>query len=503
MTLSTADRKDSNALPAKILLVTGRQAEAQVRAAAGDADVLVADIDIAAFLTPELLLSAYPRGYDLILIPGAITADFQQAERVLGTKIRLGPKNAADLKAVLRRLAGEDGDKIELSRTIPACQLLERNAREEAICRLTELEEQASFAYLIKGVKIGGSSRMKVLAEIVDATHYSPQALTRRVSYYEEQGADMIDLGLPLNARPEEAKEALQTARRATDLPISIDTVRSDLILAGLQAGADMILSLNGSNLPQVGRAVAGAGAPAVIIPGPGSRSLEENLKEALALGISTIADPVLDPPLQGLASSLQRYLLIREKRPEIPLFFGVGNVTELLDADTVGSNAILAALGKECGAAILFTPEYSGKAAGSVQELATASKMMTLAQERETPPKDLGLDLLILKEKRRLPVKPIPDGAIEAGAGHIFQPDHCGCFRISTSANSILAQTGSTIVAGQNARDILNTLIEMKLVSRLDHAGYLGRELEKAEIALRLKRSYVQDEPLWSSEKH
>jgi dihydropteroate synthase len=56
--------------------------------------------------------------------------------------------------------------------------------------------------------------------------------------------------------------------------------------------------------------------------------------------------------------------------------------------------------------------------------------------------------------------------------------------------------------VAGGNARDILNTLIDTGLVKRLDHAGYLGRELEKAEIALALKRSYNQDEPLWPSEK-
>jgi len=503
MTLSTADRKECNGLPGKILLVTGRLAEAQVRAAASGADVLVADLDIAAFLTPELLLSACPRGYDLILIPGAITADFRQAERLLDTKIRLGPKNAADLRAVLRLLAGDDGEKIELSRTIPACQLLDGNARAEALCRLAVLEEKAGFANIIRGVKIGGSSRMKVLAEIVDATHFSPENLTRRVRYYEEQGADMIDLGLPLNARPDQVKSALETARRATNLPISIDTVRSDLILAGLQAGADLILSLNGSNLPQVGKAVAGAGTPAVVIPGPGPHSLEENLNGALSLGIPAIADPVLDPPLQGLATSLQRYLLFRESHPEIPLFFGAGNVTELLDADTVGSNALLAALGRECGAAILFTPEYSGKAAGSVRELATASNMMTLAQERKAPPKDLGLDLLILKEKRRLPVAPMPGGAIEAKSGHTFQPDRCGCFRISISSQSILAQTGSTTVAGRNARDILNTLIEMNLVSRLDHAGYLGRELEKAETALRLKRSYVQDEPLWSSEKH
>jgi dihydropteroate synthase len=51
--------------------------------------------------------------------------------------------------------------------------------------------------------------------------------------------------------------------------------------------------------------------------------------------------------------------------------------------------------------------------------------------------------------------------------------------------------------VAGTSAKDLLNSLIDFGLVTRLDHAGYLGRELEKAEMALRLGRSYNQDEPL------
>src|SRR5512137_2728060 len=183
MTLPAANRKETDCPPRKVLLVTGRLAQAQVRAAAGDADVLVADVDVAAFITPELLLSASPQGYDLILIPGAITADFQEAERALSTKIRLGPKHAADLKAVLRRLGKE---RIELSRTIPACRLLEGNMREGALGQVQQLEEMAHSPLQIRGIKIGGSSRMKVLAEIVDATRLHPAALTERVRYYEE-----------------------------------------------------------------------------------------------------------------------------------------------------------------------------------------------------------------------------------------------------------------------------------------------------------------------------
>lgn len=474
-------------------------AEEQVRAFESSADVLVADVDVAAFISPKMLLSACPRGYDLIIIPGAITADFQEVERRLNTQIRLGPKHAADLGAVLNSMK-KDG--LELSRSIPACQLLLGKAREYAIDQLARIEARARACLHVGTVKIGGHSRMKVLAEIVDATRYAPDELARKIHYYERQGADMIDLGLPMDGDPMQVKAALLASREATNLPVSIDTLLPELLLAGVEGGADLLLSLNGSNLAEVGPKVAAAGLPAVVIPGPGSISLEENLKAAMAIGIRVIADPVLDPPLQGLTKSLLKYLTFGQEHPEVPLFFGAGNVTELIDADTTGVNALLAALAAETKAAILFSPEYSVKATGSVHELAVAARMMMLASKRGAPPKDLGLDLIVLKEKRRLPEEAIPQECIMAKGDHKFKPDASGCFRIFLSQGRIVAQNGDTVVAGRKSRDILNTLIDMGLVSRLDHAGYLGRELERAEIALCLKRSYVQDESLWPTDK-
>lgn len=479
----------------KVLAVTGRLAQDLVRSSAKDADVLVLDADIAAFITPQMLVQAAPKGYDLILLPGAITADFTEAEKALNTKIRLGPKHAADLGFVLKHLG-----EVELSRSIPACVLFDDMMRKDALSTLERLESGAAPALTIRGMRIGGNSRMKVLAEIVDATMLTPAGLAEKIHYYEDQGADMIDLGLPLNAVAPWVSSAVGSAKRATNLPVSIDTVRSDLILAGIEAGADLILSLNGKNLPQVGQAVAEAGIPAVAIPGPGSISLEENLNAARALGIKVIADPVLNPPLLGLAESLNGYMDFRKKYPDMPLFFGVGNVTELLDADSQGANALLAAIGAEVGASILFTPEYSPKARGSVRELKTASEMMMLALNRKTPPKDLGLDLLVLKEKRHSTKEALPGGFQEALSDHRYEMDPAGSFRISIADGKILAKHDRASVVGSSARDILNTLIDMGLVSRLDHAGYLGRELEKAEAALRIGRSYVQDESLFSS---
>jgi dihydropteroate synthase-like protein len=480
----------------RILAVTGRLAQNLVEESASGADVLTLDLDVAAFITPDALLAATPRGYDLILIPGAITADFSRAEKALNTKIRLGPKHAADLGFVLRHIPG-----IELSTTTPACVLLQDRMRVDAAEELQRIEDRAVPALWIKGVKIGGEARMKVLAEVVDATRLDREALASRIAHFQESGADMIDLGLPLDAEPAQVVATTEAAKESTDLPLSIDTLQPALIRAGLEAGCDLVLSLDGHSLMEVGEEVARAGVPAVVIPGPGGVALEENLQLAIEMGILAIADPVLNPPLQGLVSSLVAYARWRDRHPGLPLFFGAGNVTELLDADSTGANALLAALGAELGASVLFAPEHSPKARGSVRELRRASEMMILAQKRRTPPKDLGVDLLILKEKRSRPAERLPEECQEASqedkSARSYVMDPAGSFRIGLAEGMIVARHERATVAGRKATEVLNALIDQGLVTRLDHAGYLGRELQKAELALTLGRSYVQDEPL------
>ncbi len=497
-------------------MVTGRLAEEMVRKAVGDrADVLVMDVDVASFITPKMLRDANPSGYDIILIPGAITADFGPVSRELETKIRLGPKHAVDLRRVLPLL-----DSVELSATVPACVLLEEKMRSEAQAAIEELESGAIAPMVIKGVKVGGDSRMKVLAEIVDATRFDDSALAEKVRHYEREGADMIDLGIPLDADPNDVARAVRTALGATRLPVSVDTLRPDLIKAGIEAGCDLVLSLDGSNLNEMGELAASAGVPAVVLPGP-ETTLEENLDRPLGLGVSAMADPVLNPPLQGLAESINRYREFHLAFPDVPLFFGVGNVTELLDADSQGVNALLAAIGAEAGASVLFTPEYSEKARGSIQELRTASEMMLLARARKSPPKDLGLDLLVLKEKHRRPEDEMPaefetvglcgsgGGRIEVGdggeeAGNIegdgcrWEMDPAGSFRIGVAKGKIVVRHDTVTLVGESAREILGEIVDRGLVTRLDHAGYLGRELERAEMAVRLGKNYSQDEPLF-----
>jgi dihydropteroate synthase-like protein len=480
----------------RILAVTGRLAKNLVEESASGADVLTLDLDVAAFITPEMLLAANPQEYDLILLPGAITADFSGAEKALNTKIRLGPKHAADLGFVLRHIP-----EMELSTITPACVLLQDRMRGDAAEELQRIEDGAVPALSIRGVKIGGGARMKVLAEVVDATRLDKETLAERVDHFRESGADMIDLGLPMDAEPAQVVATTEAAKKSTDLPLSIDTLQPALIRAGLEAGCDLVLSLDGHGLIEVGEEVAQAGVPAIVIPGPDGVSLEENLRLAAEMGISAIADPILSPPLQGLVSSLVAYAQLRDRHPGLPLFFGAGNATELLDADSTGANALLAALGAELGASVLFAPEHSPKARGSVRELRRGSEMMILAQKRRTPPKDLGVDLLILKEKHSRPGERLPEERTEAyqedKSARSYVMDPAGSFRIGLAEGMIVARHERMTIVGGMATQVLNTLIDLGLVTRLDHAGYLGRELQKAELALALGRSYVQDEPL------
>ncbi|MCK4335493.1 MAG: DUF4346 domain-containing protein [Candidatus Aenigmarchaeota archaeon] len=43
----------------------------------------------------------------------------------------------------------------------------------------------------------------------------------------------------------------------------------------------------------------------------------------------------------------------------------------------------------------------------------------------------------------------------------------------------------------------MIQSILERKLISRLDHAAYLGKEMEKAIIALKNNLNYVQGREL------
>jgi dihydropteroate synthase-like protein len=487
-----------------ILVATGHLALDTVKEAVGNAaDILLVDTEIAAFITPGKLLAAFrekytPGSFDILFIPGLTAGDFTDVSLRIGCQVYLGPKHACDLNSVIRLV-----DTVRFSDTVPACELIEGIRREEARKTLKELETLAEPALSLRGTKVGGNSVMKVMAEIVDASSMSGPGLSGTINHFLAEGADIIDLGIALTARTEAVEKTVGAAREVTDGPLSIDTTVAEHILCGVDGGVDLVLSLNSSNIDSVGAAIAEKNVAAVVIPDPGKGydSLAENINQCRRIGIENIiADPVLDPAGHGIAGSICRYLRFSAEYPDIPLFFGAGNVTELFDADSTGINALLCGIAAEAGASILFTPEYSDKTQGSIRELHTAARMMLLAKHRRSSPKDLGLDLLRMKEKRKRRERELPGGAVSARAGPGWELDPLGAFRIGIAhdregSGFIVAEHEKLTIVGKTAAEVLDTILQNRLVSRLDHAGYLGRELEKAGIALKLNRSYEQDD--------
>ncbi len=53
------------------------------------------------------------------------------------------------------------------------------------------------------------------------------------------------------------------------------------------------------------------------------------------------------------------------------------------------------------------------------------------------------------------------------------------------------------SVVSGKTAIEIVNTLIKYKYISSLQHAADMGIELCKAELALKYKLNYIQDQGL------
>ena len=273
-------------------------------------------------------------------------------------------------------------------------------------------------------------------------------------------------------------------------------------MLTGVELGVEMVLSLNSGSLKTVGKEISGSDVAVVIVP-DAKKTLLENIEFAKNLGIEKIiADPVLSPIGHGSMKSLVDYYTFRSCDKTTPLFFGTGNITELIDSDSIGVNAVLSGLAMELDASILFTPEHSDKTLGSIKELKTASRMMQLAKKRKSAPKDVGIDLLVIKEKkRRLKVESEANCSgkiVQAMEKKGWKRDPLGCFIIDiidTNDGTIRARHKDFTILGKGAKEVFDTIVDLGLISQVGHAGYLGEELMQAELAIKYKRSYVQDD--------
>lgn len=521
-----------------ILIITGNLAYPLIENVVEDADEEIiiheANTQVAAFLTPNQIIKEIKDNFssqldeiDLILVPGLMKKGTSQIAEEIGIPTFKGSTDGADLAMVINLL-----DKIKLSQDKPADKLIEEEKKKEALKFIENFENDQENKeklllkpnnILIRNLPIGEDFPMRVLAEIANAPFLTKDELVRKCQFFIDSGADMIDIGMAAGEDFSDIiPDLIATLRPIVgDRPLSIDTLNPKEIEVACKNEIDLVLSLDLGNYSKVMDTLMEYDVPAVLLPtnfteGISPKTPEERVSAMEELiekteGIKYIADLILDPV--NSTSIVESIIACNEFHNinPAPMFFGVGNVTELMDVDSGGVNALLAGIGMELGVSILFTPEESGKTYGSVRELAIASKMMFLAKHRNSIPKDLGINLVDYKDKRkRSDISEVDTDGLETISQENpmkFVRDSKGSFKISVDYdnNEIRAvhfrkNQPDAVIVGKTAREIYEEIIKKDLVTRMEHAAYLGSELKKAEIAMKLGKNYVQDFDLFEN---
>ncbi|HUK36344.1 MAG TPA: DUF6513 domain-containing protein, partial [Vicinamibacterales bacterium] len=324
---------------------------------------------------------------------------------------------------------------------------------------------------------------IEIVAEINNAPTMSLEAIRQAAEYFRGSGADVIDIGctpgVPFAALGDVVRELTGAGLR-----VSVDTFDRDEIRTAVAAGAELVLSVNGSNVDVV-QDLAGTQARVVAIPDLGGplETLEPTLAELERRGVRYLIDPIVEPIGFGFMASLERYAETRRRYPAAEMLMGVGNVTELTAADSTGVNALLIAICEELGIRAVLTTEVIPWARGAVRELDVARRLMHYAVTHRTIPKGVDDRLVTVKDPEVLTYSEAELRTLQA---NLTDPN----FRIFADRDAITVFNNVRFVRGTNIQQLFDQLC----VDDAAHAFYLGKELARASLAVTLGKTYRQD---------
>lgn len=430
----------------EFLFVTGKLAASALRTTLErlepdfDYEVAVLDASVAALMRVEWVTRRLSdaHGCRQVMLPGLCRGDLSVLEAKLGARVIRGPKDLKDLPLFFGK-------------------------------------ERSLEGY--------GEYRTKILAEIVEAYRMPWEGILAEAEYYRRCGADIIDLGCPpMEGFPGVADVVVGLKERG--FAVSVDTFDPQTIREADQVGVDLLLSVNSENVDMVSE----LSCKVVVIPdfGEGLDSLERNVARVGSLGVPFVMDPILEPLGFGFTESLRRYDETRRRHPEAEILMGIGNLTELTDADSTGINALMAGLTTELGIDYVLTTEVITWARGSVTELDLARKLMHYAAKNRILPKSIDDGLIALKDT---PFEPYSETELREMQS-LVREKH---FRIFADREWVYVFNRDLFLRGTDPYELFGQLE----VADPGHAFYLGRELERAALAVRLGKRYVQESEL------
>jgi dihydropteroate synthase-like protein len=216
---------------------------------------------------------------------------------------------------------------------------------------------------------------------------------------------------------------------------------------------------------------------------------LAETIEFLQGNGVPFRVDPVLEPIAFGFAESLGRYLRIRKQYSDIPMMMGVGNLTELTDADSAGINVLLAGFCQELGIRSVLTTEVINWAQSSVRELDLARRLTHYACTHRVLPKRREPNLVLLRDPK---LREHGDETLAELAAQV----HDSNFRLFAERGRLHVISRNLHLQGTDPFELFAEIAKRTPIEPA-HAFYLGYEFAKAVTALTLGKNYVQDQAL------
>ena len=430
-----------------ILFLTGKLAEKQLRQILAKIQpeftytVHQIGVKVAALMTADMIARRLKDTFnaDRIIIPGRCRGDIEALSKTLSVPVERGPDELKDLPLYF----GKQALHIDLSHY-----------------------------------------DVKIFAEIVDAPNLSVKEVVERAYYYKDNGANIIDIGCLPDTPFAHMEEIIQALKQEGFL-VSIDSLETEDLIRGANAGADYMLSLHASTLWVADE----VDAIPIIIPEKHTdiTTLNNAITQLQAKNKKFIVDPILDPIHFGFTESVVRYHAVREKYPDIEMMMGVGNITELTHADTAGMNAILLGMCSELDIKHILATEVSLHASRAIKEADMARRIMYAAKENNTLPKHINSDLMSLHETSPFPYQL---EEIKEFAAQVKDPS----FRIQISTEGVHIYNRDGL---HTAVDPFDLYPKLQVEEDAGHAFYLGVELARAETAWQLGKRFNQDQPL------
>ena len=431
-----------------ILFITGKLAEKRLHQVLEEMQptefsysVHQLGVKVAALITGDMIQRRLKQtdGADRVILPGRCRGDLDALTTLFGIPFERGPDELKDLPAYF-------------GKTLQRPDLSEYNVH--------------------------------IFAEITDAPQMSIDEIVSQALYYRGEGADVIDIGcLPDTPFPH-LEEAIQVLK-SENFQVSIDSLNQDDLLRGGKAGADYMLSLSESTLWITEQVSA---TPILIPETHGDlASLDRAMQLMDKKGQQYYVDPILDPIHFGFTESIQRYYQVRQQHPQAQILMGVGNITELTHADTVGMNALLLGICSELNITAILATQVSRHACTAIREADRARRILYAAHRMQSLPKHIDDGLMALHDTAPYPYH--YEEIVELAA-EIRDPS----YRIQTTAEGIHIYNRDGL---HSAEDPFDLFPELDLDNDSGHAFYLGVQLGRAQVARQLDKRFVQDEVL------